>query len=248
LNEVDNEPFPNDFVYINRPEASSQVSVHHGLSTVRPCKCETVCGPDCKCVKLSEKQKQWYTEDGRLDMSLFDEESPVLFECTPLCSCWSICSNRLVQKGIQFPLEVFKTRTKGWGLRTLVAVAQGSFILSYVGELITDEEAERRCADTYLFNLDLKTSGDEPNCMDALRYGNCGRFINHSCNANMKAVKLFTSHRDISFPEVAFFAYRDIESREELCFDYGDSFWDVKNESGMYCKCQAENCLYGRLR
>jgi len=34
-------------------------------------------------------------------------------------------------------------------------ITQGSFILSYIGELITDEEAERR-EDTYLFNLDLK--------------------------------------------------------------------------------------------
>ena len=31
--------------------------------------------------------------------------------------------------------------------------------------------------------------------MDAWRYGNCGRFINHACNANMRAVKLFTGHR-----------------------------------------------------
>ena len=45
---------------------------------------------------------------------------------------------------------------KGWGLRTLTDIPQGAFILSYVGELITDEEAERRNADTYLFNLDLK--------------------------------------------------------------------------------------------
>ena len=44
---------------------------------------------------------------------------------------------------------------KGWGLRTLTPITQGSFILSYIGELITDEEAERR-EDTYLFNLDLK--------------------------------------------------------------------------------------------
>lgn len=45
----------------------------------------------------------------------------------------------------------------GWGLRTLTPITQGSFILSYIGELITDEEAERR-EDTYLFNLDLKVS------------------------------------------------------------------------------------------
>lgn len=54
-------------------------------------------------------------------------------------------------------LFIFTTHftLKGWGLRTLTPITQGSFILSYIGELITDEEAERR-EDTYLFNLDLK--------------------------------------------------------------------------------------------
>ncbi|XP_066913327.1 histone-lysine N-methyltransferase EHMT2-like [Clytia hemisphaerica] len=245
LNEVDDESFPQDFIYVVHPEESKNVSVKRGFSTVSPCKCSGTCTAECKCVILSEKNKLWYSEDGILDVSIFDEESPVLYECTPLCSCWSYCPNRVAQKGIRFPLQVFKTRTKGWGLRTLTPITQGSFILSYIGELITDEEAEKR-EDTYLFNLDLKTSGDEPNCMDALRIGNCGRFINHSCDANMKAVKLFTHHRDVSFPEVAFFACVDIQGKEELCFNYGDTFWDVKNENGQYCKCMSENCQYRR--
>lgn len=245
INQLDDEPFLDDFIYITKPEESGHVSVKRGLSTVRPCKCTGAC-VDCKCIQLSEKQKLWYLDDGKIDVAIFDEESPVLYECTPLCSCWSYCPNRLVQKGIQHQLQVFKTRNKGWGLRSLVPIQQGAFILSYVGELITDEEAEGRNEDTYLFNLDLKTSGDEPNCMDALKYGNCGRFINHSCDANMRAVKLFTSHRDISFPEIAFFAFRDIEIKEELCFNYGDSFWDVKLEYGEYCKCHSDSCQYSR--
>ena len=244
VNEVDNEVFPDDFIYIDTPEESNSVTVKRGLSTVRPCKCERGCRAQCKCVQLSEKQKLWYTEDGKLDLALFEEDSPVLYECTPLCACWSHCPNRVAQKGIQFPLQVFKTDNKGWGLRTLAAIPSGSFVLMYVGELITDEEADRRNEDTYLFNLDLKTQGDEPNCMDALRYGNCGRFINHSCDANMKAVKVFTTHRDISFPGVAFFAYRYIEPKEELCFNYGDSFWNVKNKNGCFCNCGSEQCDY----
>ena len=52
-------------------------------------------------------------KDGLLDIALFDEESPVLYECTPLCSCWSYCPNRVAQKGIQYPLQIFKTKTKG---------------------------------------------------------------------------------------------------------------------------------------
>ena len=54
-----------------------------------------------------------FYKDGLLDVTLFEEESPVLYECTPLCSCWSYCPNRVAQKGIQYPLQIFKTKTKG---------------------------------------------------------------------------------------------------------------------------------------
>ena len=130
----------------------------------------------------------------------------------------------------------------------MTAIPAGGFILPYVGELITDEEAERRKKDTYLFNLDIKThQGSEPNCMDAVNYGNCGRFINHSCRPNMKAVKVFMDHRDRAFPWLAFFASRNIEARDELCFDYGKQYWEHKLQTGAYCRCNSDNCQWSGL-
>lgn len=46
--------------------------------------------------------------------------------------------------------------TTGWGLRTICPIPKGSFVLSYVGEVISDEEADRRADDSYLFDLDMK--------------------------------------------------------------------------------------------
>ena len=44
----------------------------------------------------------------------------------------------------------------GWSLRTISPIPKGSFVLSYVGEVISDEEADRRSNDSYLFDLDMK--------------------------------------------------------------------------------------------
>ena len=43
----------------------------------------------------------------------------------------------------------------GWGVRPLSDVPKGSFVCEYVGELISDSEAETR-EDSYLFDLDNK--------------------------------------------------------------------------------------------
>ena len=50
--------------------------------------------------------------------------------------------------------------TAGWGLRTICPIPKGSFVLSYVGEVISDEEADRRADDSYLFDLDMKVRID----------------------------------------------------------------------------------------
>ncbi|KAB0390898.1 hypothetical protein E2I00_003341 [Balaenoptera physalus] len=38
------------------------------------------------------------------------------------------------------------------------------------------------------------------------------------------------SHQDLRFPRIAFFSTRLIEAGEQLGFDYGERFWDVKGK------------------
>ena len=45
-----------------------------------------------------------------------------------------MCTNRLVQHGLQVRLQLFKTQNKGWGIRCLDDVAKGSFVYIYAGE------------------------------------------------------------------------------------------------------------------
>lgn len=45
------------------------------------------------------------------------------------------------ERGLFLPLEVFRTRSKGWGLRCAEDIPSGAFVCSYEGELITNREA-----------------------------------------------------------------------------------------------------------
>lgn len=53
-------------------------------------------------------------------------------------------------------MELFKTQNQGWGVRARHEILKGTFVCEYVGELITDSEADEREDDSYLFDLDYK--------------------------------------------------------------------------------------------
>ena len=80
------------------------------------------------------------------DGVLSDFAFKTLYECMDACKCDARrCKNRVVQKGIQLPLQVFWTGSdKGWGLRCAIPVRKGTFICEYVGEVVTHQESERR--------------------------------------------------------------------------------------------------------
>ncbi|KAE8729842.1 Detected protein of unknown function [Hibiscus syriacus] len=91
--------------------------------------------------------------------------------------------------------QVFSTpEGKGWGLRPVHALKKGTFVCEYVGEIVTNHELHlrnnQRTGDeehTYPVLLDADWGSErvlkdeEALCLDATKYGNCGRFINHRC-------------------------------------------------------------------
>ena len=78
----------------------------------------------------------------------------MIFECNEMCKCnVSMCHNRVIQHGITARLQVYRTYGMGWGVRAASEIAKGSFVCEYVGELISDSEADTR-EDSYLFDLD----------------------------------------------------------------------------------------------
>uniref|UniRef100_A0A4W6EJY0 Euchromatic histone-lysine N-methyltransferase 2 n=1 Tax=Lates calcarifer TaxID=8187 RepID=A0A4W6EJY0_LATCA len=227
VNAVDDEGCPSDYKYVSENCETSAMNIDRNITHLQHCSCTDDCSSsNCLCGQLSIRC--WYDKDQRLLQEFNKIEPPLIFECNMACSCY----RTLVT------LIGFK-----WagGVRALQDIPQGSFICEYVGELISDAEADVREDDSYLFDLDNKDG--EVYCIDARYYGNISRFINHLCDPNLIPVRVFMLHQDLRFPRIAFFSSRDILSGQELGFDYGDRFWDIKSKY-FTCQCGSEKCKH----
>ncbi|XP_076347542.1 histone-lysine N-methyltransferase EHMT1-like isoform X2 [Tachypleus tridentatus] len=231
-----------DFLYIVENCETSLINIDRTITSLQSCRCTDDCtSPRCTCATISFKC--WYNKEGRILPEFNMLDPPMIFECNRACLCWKNCNNRVMQNGITCRLQVFRTKGKGWGVRTLKEIHRGSFVCEYVGEIISDSEADQREDDSYLFDLDNRDG--ETFCLDARYYGNISRFINHLCEPNLVPVKVFVDHQDLSFPRIAFFSSRDIKPHEELGFDYGEKFWVIKYKN-FTCGCGSPKCRYSK--
>lgn len=226
-NEVDLDMPPmNEFTYTN------DVIPRDGIEIIKEppmgCNCAETgqCSDksDC-CHKLWSEYAQFaYTSRGKRRVN----QGAPIYECTKACKCSDDCPNRVVQNGRKQTLSVFKTKDRGWGVRTEKSIADGQYVCEYVGEIISYEEAERRGKKydavglTYLFDLDFNGK-DNPYTVDAAKFGNVSRFINHSCNPNLGVWPVWTDCLDPNLHKLCLFTLRKIEKYEELTFDYVNS-------------------------
>ncbi|KAE9607422.1 hypothetical protein Lal_00026552 [Lupinus albus] len=195
------------------------------------------------------------------------EAKSLVYECGPSCKCTS-CYNRVSQLGIKLQLEIFKTKTRGWGVRSINFISSGTFICEYTGELLEEKDAEQRTGtDEYLFdignNYNNYTSLDGPlnviqdtqstSCkvvegnsftIDAAEYGNLGRFINHSCSPNLYAQNVLHDHDDERIPHIMLFAADNIPPFQELTYDYNYKIDQVFDSNG---KIKRKNCYCGSV-
>ncbi|XP_048022441.1 histone-lysine N-methyltransferase EHMT1 isoform X3 [Megalobrama amblycephala] len=240
VNAVDSEPCPDNYKYVPDSCVTSPMNIDKNITHLQYCVCKDDCSSaSCMCGQLS--LRCWYDKESRLLPEFCNEEPPLIFECNHACSCWRTCKNRVVQNGLRIRLQLFRTQMMGWGVKTLQDIPQGTFVCEYVGEIISDAEADVRENDSYLFSLDSKVG--DMYCVDARFYGNISRFINHHCEPNLFPCRVFTSHQDLRFPHIAFFACKNISAGDELGFDYGDHFWDVKGKL-FSCQCGSSKCKH----
>ena len=201
------------------------------------------------------------------------EAKPLVYECGPSCKCSRSCHNRVSQHGIKFQLEIFKTVSMGWGVRSVTSIPSGSFICEYIGELLEDKEAEQRTGnDEYLFDIghnynetlwdgistlmpDAQSGSrevveDGGFTIDAAQYGNVGRFINHSCSPNLYAQNVLYDHDDKRIPHIMLFAAENIPPLQELTYHYNYTIDQVHDSNGNIkkksCYCGSDECT-GRM-
>ncbi|KDP23728.1 hypothetical protein JCGZ_23561 [Jatropha curcas] len=185
-------------------------------------------------------------------------------ECWMKCGCDMNCGNRIIQRGITCNLQVFLTHEdKGWGVRTLNDLPEGTFVCEYVGEILTNTELYDRNMQnsgsdrhTYPVTLDADWGServlrdDEALCLDATFSGNVARFINHRCNdANLIDIPVQVETPDRHYYHLAFFTTREVRAFEELTWDYGIDFDDHDHPiKAFQCCCGSASCrdLKGR--
>lgn len=118
------------------------------------------------------------------------------------------------------------------GCYTTVPIRKGTLVVEYVGERLSNDQADDLYDDvpmTYLFGLD---SGKH--VLDG--YG-VAAFINHSCQPNCET--------DIVAGHVWIIAIRDIEPGEELTYDY--CLFDGDDDAPCYCRSpRCRGSMYSR--
>ncbi|GAB4834639.1 hypothetical protein Ancab_032902 [Ancistrocladus abbreviatus] len=264
VNPIDNEK-PPPFTYITR------MMYPDWYQSIPPkgCDCMDGCSDSEKCACAVRNGGEIpYNYNGAIV-----EAKPLVYECGPCCKCPPSCHNRVSQHGIKFQLEIFKTESRGWGVRSLSSIPSGSFICEYIGELLEDKEAEQRTGnDEYLFDIGQNYSDnalwdglstlipdlplmssevvEEGFTIDAATYGNVGRFINHSCSPNLYAQNVLYDNDDRRIPHIMLFAAENIPPLQELTYHYNytidqvhDSDGNIKKKS---CYCGSSECT-GRM-
>ncbi|KAL9102670.1 MAG: hypothetical protein Q9163_002192 [Psora crenata] len=134
-------------------------------------------------------------------------------------------------------IELIKTIDRGYGIRANRTFEPNQVIVEYTGEVITQEECDKRMHTRYkdaesYYLMDF----DQSMILDATR-GSIARFVNHSCEPNCRMIKWTVRGN----PRMALFAGDEgIMTGEELTYDYNFTPYSVKNV--QECRCGADVC------
>ncbi|KAJ3585978.1 hypothetical protein NHX12_012381 [Muraenolepis orangiensis] len=229
LNDVDQEGPPCDFTYINNYSVGQGIVLNE---MALGCECkDCALEPLNGCCPGASQHRMAYNQRGQVKV----RAGQPIYECNLQCLCSTECPNRVVQRGIQYDLCIFRTANgRGWGVRTTQHIKKNMFVMEYVGEIITTEEAEKRGhlydrqGSTYLFDLDYV---EDVYTVDAAYKGNISHFVNHSCRPNLQVYNVFIDNIDERLPRIALFSTRSILIGEELTFDYKMQIDPVDTES-----------------
>ncbi len=114
-----------------------------------------------------------------------------------------------------------KRSSAGLGLFANELIKKGEFVIEYIGEMLTREEADRK-GGKYLFEISSRRT------VDGTGRNNIARYINHSCRPNCEV--------DIKKGRIFVSAIKNIKEGEEVSYDYGKEYVDEYIKP-YGCKC-----------
>ncbi|OWM91116.1 histone-lysine N-methyltransferase family member SUVH2-like [Punica granatum] len=238
FNDIDSNNEPLCFEYLST-SVFPPFLVHQNGGMGTGCECLSGCREGCICAAKNGGEFA-YDPNGILFRG-----KPVVFECGVSCKCPPSCRNRVTQRGLRIPLEIFRSREAGWAVRSLDLIQAGSFICEYSGVVLTRDQAQvfsmngdslvypNRFAGKWAEWGDLSRIFPNYVCpsypsippldfaMDVSRMRNVACYISHSSTPNVFVQYVLQDHNNISFPRLMLFALENIPPLRELSLDYG---------------------------
>ncbi len=147
-------------------------------------------------------------------------------------------------------LSIKDSHVHGYGLFARSGFDKGDLVATYEGEIICEEESEKRQAHRQFVggtNHTVLWSLSNGQVIDGGVGGNETVFLNHSCEPNLEALEEERGPTSIPPITVHFYATREIKAGEELFIDYSLTLGpDVKITKRLVkeyaCRCHALNC------
>jgi uncharacterized protein len=128
---------------------------------------------------------------------------------------------------VKIRVRVGTSGIAGQGLFAEQAIRQGTKIIRYIGQKITQAESDQRLAAGNVYIIGL----NERYAIDGSTRKNTARYINHACDPNC--------HTEQFGNTIWIVAIRDIEAGEELTYNYE---YEIDDEPAEPCHCGAKNC------
>lgn len=165
VNSLDKN-FPEYVEYSRVRLPQKDVNINTDENFLVCCDCTDDCQDKskCACWQLTI-QNTAASPDGEINPNagysyrrLHDVVPTGIFECNSACKCKQTCLNRVAQNPLRSKLQIFKTERRGWGIRTLCDIPEGTFLCIYVGNLYCTEEANvhgQNFGDEYFAELDM---------------------------------------------------------------------------------------------
>jgi len=145
---------------VRLPQKNVNISVDREFMVC--CNCEDDCNDKNKCscwqLTIQSSNKGLDASIGYVHKRLPEVVTTGIYECNEGCKCKQTCINRVAQKPLRGQLQIFKTTKRGWGIRTLTDVPQGTFLCIYVGKLYEGKESTENAfenGDEYYADLDM---------------------------------------------------------------------------------------------
>ncbi|XVF40851.1 hypothetical protein PTKIN_Ptkin01aG0149700 [Pterospermum kingtungense] len=254
VNEVDDEKGPTHFKYSSILKHSKPVN---STESSTGCNCLGGClagNSNCPCIDRNGGYLP-YTANGVLV-----SQKALIHECGSSCKCPPNCKNRVSQNGLKIRLEVFKTKDRGWGLRSWDPIRSGACICEYAGEVIDisgPEEVGGENDDDYIFDATRTNEPGEvilgvsngtpkvpcPLIISAKDAGNVARFMNHSCSPNVFWQPVLRENNKECDLHIVFYAIGHIPPMKELTYSYGLVPPDKAYQKKKKCLCGSAKCV-----